>query len=678
LKFDFDAVTSHDFETPLIRPALQAPPPVCSSWANASGAGIYATKELEQPFREMVRAAARGEIWIVGHNWAYDACVALEWIDGIADDLFAAYDRGHVLDTGIYERIAEIGKYTTRKVLSLEVVGAAYGVEVTKDPEIRLGYGRLYGAPLSDYTPGQRDYPVADAVNCRTILERQLKRYGDRINLTDVALLCRKQFWLQLTRNWGLKIDAGSVVGLRAAAEEHLAELAELARESTIDLPVVKSEKRKEWRKRIGEIAPHPLLREDGTRDTRAIKAWVSRAYEGKPPITDTGEQKIKDGELDDEEAAAAAGYVSTAAATLSESGDFCLEKFAEFGEWSAVLKKDVKMFETITLDDGREIARGGMPVHTKYGIADTTRSTSAKPNVQNFRRKEGIRECVVARPGHALISVDHGGLELCTLAQVIVNLGIGRRMADKINDDVDLHCDVAKELLGWTYDETVRRKKEDFVADRRQVGKVVNFGRAGFMGAEALVHYAKHSYKVKFSEIAPRELHSDPNERAIIFGRQVIKHWEAANPEGKEFLEYAKRLPEGGGGKVVVIPGTSITRRGATVAAGANTHFQGLGAVLEAYVGWVITKEIFTGSGPLRRSCARVVNFAHDEFILEVPLKWVHEVALQLETIMAAAPRKYLPDVKIGSEAVAMLRWSKKAKRVERNGELVPWDLAA
>jgi hypothetical protein len=681
MTFDLDVVTAHDFETPLIRPALQAPPPVCSSYATATDAGIYATHELEAPFRAMVEAAADGKMFIVGHNWAYDACVALEWIDDIAEPLFAAYDRGHVLDTGIYERIAEIGKFTTRKILSLEVVGGAYGVEVTKDPEIRLGYGRLYGLPLSAYSQGQRDYPVADAVNCRTILERQIKRHGKHVNLADVAFLCRKQFWLQLTRNWGLKIDGARVSELRKATEESLDELKELAQESTIELPIVKSERRPEWRKKIGEPAPHPLLRDDGTRDTRALKAWVCRAYDGKPPITDTGEQKIKDGELEDEAAAVGLGYISTAAATLKESGDYCLEQFAEFGEWSAVLKKDVKMFERIELDDGRDIPRAGMPVHTKFGIADTTRSTSAKPNVQNPRKKEGIRECFVARPGCAIISVDHGGLELCTLAQVIVDLGIGRRMADKINSGVDLHCDVAKEMLGVSYEQALAWYKDEFCAEhddcstKRNCGKVVNFGRAGFMGAPTLVHYAKHSYKIDFEPIALRA-GFDGDDRAERFAKQLIRHWEAANPEGVEFLNYAKRLPEGGGGKMLTIPGSTIVRRGATVAAGANTHFQGLGAILEAYVGWVITMEIFCGNGPLRRSGARLVNFVHDEFLAEVPLVWVTEVAVQLETIMATAPRKYLPDVKIKSDAKAMMRWSKKAKTVRKNGELVPWDL--
>ncbi len=659
MTLDFDDVRSHDFETCLIRPALQAPPVVCSSWADPTDAGIYATADLAEPFRQMIVDAADGKIVIAGHNWAYDACCALEWIDDVVEPLFAAYDRGAIIDTGIYERIAEIGKFTTRKVLSLEVVGAAYGIEVTKDPEIRLGYGKLLGEPLSAYSHGQRHYPIDDAVNTRTLLERQIKRHGKSVNLADVGFLARKQFWLQLTRNWGVRTDPDKLDQLRKECMAHVAELRQLAQETTIELEILKG-------KRKGEFAEFPLLRENGTRDMRAIKAFVVRAYDGKPPTTATGEDKIKEKIFADEEEACAAGYVSTAAATLKESGDFLLEQFAEYGEWSAVENKDLPMLEAGTV----------WPISTKYGIADTTRSTSAKPNMQNFRKKEGIRECVVAREGCAFISVDHGGLELCTLAQVIVNIGIGRLMADKINGGTDLHCDVAKEILRWGYAETVAAYKaaNKSVKNFRQVAKVVNFGRPGFMGAPTLVHYAKHSYHVNFADVAPVELHSDPKARALAFSKQLIKHWETANPEGREFLNYAKRLPEGAGGKCVVIPGTTILRRGATVAAGANTHFQGLGAALEAHVGWVIAKEIYCGTGALNRSGARLINFVHDEFILEVPLEWVTEVAAELEIIMATAPAAFLPDVQISSEAVAMLRWSKNAERVVVDGELIPW----
>jgi hypothetical protein len=659
------SLVSCDFETCLIRPALQAPPPVCLSQAEGDDAWIFPTSELDEAYRKLIRRAASGEIWLVGHNIAYDSAVALAWIDDVKDDLFAAYDRGAIIDTGLFERIAEIGQFTPRKMLSLDVVGAAYGIEVVKDPEIRLGYGRLYGEPLSAYSEGQRQYPLDDAFNTLTLLERQMKRHK-RVNLEDVALLARKQFWLQLTRNWGMRIDTTRVEDLRKAAEESLAELRELAEETTIDLEVLKGKEK-------GQVKSFPLLRKDGTRDMRAIKAYVAAAYEGKPPLSPKGQDKVKDHSLSHTQAVTA-GYISTNHVTLTESENYELKQFAEFGEWSAVLKKDVKMFETLTLEDGTEIARGFWPIHTKFGVADTTRSTSAKPNVQNPRKKEGIRECFVARPGHAIISVDHGGLELCTLAQVIVDLLGLRGMADRINAGVDLHCNVAKEMLGVSYEQALAWYRDEFcpehddASNKRNCGKVVNFGRAGLMGAETLCKYAKYSYKVDFSKIAE-------DGDALGFSKQLIRNWERATPEGVEYLQYIKRLPEDADGRTVVIPGTTIVRRGATAAAAANTGFQGLGAVLEAHVGWEITKAIHCGTGPLAKSGARIINFVHDEFLTEVPLRWVTECANQLEHIMSEAPKRYLPDVKIKSDAKAMMRWSKKAKRIVQNDELIPWD---
>ncbi len=622
---------------------------------------MVATAELGAEFRRLITAAADGKILLVGHNFAYDAAVALAWIDDVTEPLFAAYERGAIVDTMLYERIAEIGKYTSRKNLGLDVVGAAYGIQVTKDPVIRLGYGALYGEPLSAYLPAQREYPVADACNTLELFQRQLKRHGKNVHLADVAMLCRKQFWLQLTRNWGMRTNPKKLDQLRRECMAHVEALRKLATETTIDLPALKPNKKKCVA--VGDLERHQLLRDDGTRDMRAIKAYVLRAYDGAPPITATGEKRMNDDDWTEEQCVAA-GYISTAAVTLQESGDFMLEKFAEYGEWSSVENKDLPMLEKGTV----------WPIHTKYGIADTTRMTSARPNMSNFRRKEGIRECVEPRDGHCFVSVDHGGLELCTVAQVIVNVLGTRDMADKINSGVDLHCNVAQYLTGLGYAETFARKEESEVKNFRQVGKVVNFGRFGYMGAETLVHYAKHSYHVDLSVVAPASFTGDADERALNFARSLIVLWGKALPEGPEYLAYAKRLPEGSGGRELVIPGCTIKRRGISLAAAANTGFQGLGAVLEAYVGWQIARCIYLGIGALGRSGSRLCNFVHDEFILEVPLAWVTEVAAQLEEIMANAPKRYLPDVKIASEAVAMMCWSKNAKRIVQNGELIPW----
>jgi hypothetical protein len=178
---------SCDFETCLIRPALQSPPIVCMSTATADGGEIFATSDVAREFSKLVTEAADGKLAIVGHNFAYDAGCALQWVPGIAEPLFAAYDRGTILDTGIFERIAEIGKFTPRKELSLERVGAAYGITVVKDPSVRLGYGQFYGRPLSDYPEAFSKYPVDDAENTLNLWDRQLKRHGKHVQQAVLA-----------------------------------------------------------------------------------------------------------------------------------------------------------------------------------------------------------------------------------------------------------------------------------------------------------------------------------------------------------------------------------------------------------------------------------------------------------------------------------------------------------
>src|SRR5438045_1871065 len=117
-----------DFETCLIRPGLQAPPPVCIATAVGEHSDLTATAGLEGKLRFLLRSGGL----VVGHNVAYDFCCALEWLD-LEDEIFEAYADSRILDTMILERIAEIGRFTTRKVLSLDVCCAAYGCPLPAD-----------------------------------------------------------------------------------------------------------------------------------------------------------------------------------------------------------------------------------------------------------------------------------------------------------------------------------------------------------------------------------------------------------------------------------------------------------------------------------------------------------------------------------------------------------------
>lgn len=642
---------SFDLETELIAPGYQAPAPVCLSWAPCDDPERSEVVPIQHA-RDLIR-------WIfaecdsVGVNIAFDVCVLLKhgYVD--AATVLDAYARGGILELGALERLAEIGKYAATKVHSLGVLAAHYGVHVDKasveadGTETKLSYGPLRGKELDAYSYTQLLYAAEDATAGATVANRQMARFEGRVMRADWEALSRKMYWLRRIANEGMTTDPARVDILEFLAREQIESLGDIA-------------------KAIG------LIRPDGTRDMKAIRAMVAEAYEGAPPMTEPTKGRKSEKPF--------VPQVSTSHATLIESGDPLLETFAEFGEWNSVVKKDLKYLRDPV-------------IHTTFRLAETTRTTSSNPNLQNLRRQSkkqclattdggpcgaiadekdshchaghsgpwldvgGIRECFVPRDGFVFVAADHGGLELCTLAQCCVSL-LGRRgMADRINRGEDLHSHVGSEILSIPYDSFVARRGDLEIENARNCGKVPNFGCPGGMGANTLVHYAKQSYGITID---------------LPFAKTLIESWRRSNPDGQAFLEYVRRLQRGDRYDVQ-IPGTTILRRGCTYCSACNTHFQGLGTVIEGAVGFEIMRAIDCGTGALRY--CRPVMFVHDEFIVECPRGIHTEAAIELRTIMISAAAPYLPDVRIDAEPVAMARWSKRAKPKWKDGELIVWE---
>jgi DNA polymerase I-like protein with 3'-5' exonuclease and polymerase domains len=75
----------------------------------------------------------------------------------------------------------------------------------------------------------------------------------------------------------------------------------------------------------------------------------------------------------------------------------------------------------------------------------------------------------------------------------------------------------------------------------------------------------------------------------------------------------------------------------------------------------------------------SRVVNFVHDEFVLECPEERAAEAAEELGRLAALGARPFLPDVKMEVEPLLCRRWNKRAKQKRgADGRLVPWEDAA
>jgi hypothetical protein len=109
----------------------------------------------------------------------------------------------------------------------------------------------------------------------------------------------------------------------------------------------------------------------------------------------------------------------------------------------------------------------------------------------------------------------------------------------------------------------------------------------------------------------------------------------------------------------------TGRLRAAASYPARHNNVFQGLasdGAKLALWKLW--------------RAGYRIVNFVHDEFLIEVPDgPELEEHDREITRLMVAGMTEVVPDVVVKVESVAARAWSKEAVRqVDGAGRLVAW----
>lgn len=238
-------------------------------------------------------------------------------------------------------------------------------------------------------------------------------------------------------------------------------------------------------------------------------------------------------------------------------------------------------------------------------------------------------------------------------------------------------------------------------VDDARQAGKVADFGFPGGLGAEKLVLFARKSYKVRF--------HPDP-AKAIERAKELKRIWLRTFPEFRKYFDAIAKMV-GPGGATFRHFFTGRVRGGAAYTETCNSFFQGLGADATGHALFLISEACYTptpcrlcaGRGellgdPYSESCptcfgtgisplygCRLVNYVHDEFILECPEIRGHEVAHELVRIMVEGAAPFLPNVPATAEPKLMRFWSKDAKQVwttkdkkDPNRRLVAWPKAA
>ena len=683
---DMSKAVAIDTETGRFAPGLLAPPLVCVSFARSGDRGLLHVKD--PACKRFVEDVFTHSDPIYGLNIAYDVGVLANAYPDMVPLFFEAYEDDRVLDVGLQQKLVDISQgimriMESRGGYSLNALGKRLlkrdrSKEKGED-SWRMRYIELIDTPVSAWESAARQYPIDDAAETLDLGLLQVKRWLPL--LADAPRQTRAALALHLISCWGIHTAPERVKLLRLSAEDAFEVIG-------------------------AELKKTGLVRFDGTRDVRAAqRLMVKVAREGgfRPKLTKTGYERYET--LVEQHGERKAPqllfvekdlikYTSVDQDACKESADETLIKYGRYIQLQGVVDTHAPDLEKGTVT----------PIQARYNpLVDTGRTSCSKGKggglngfqMQNPKRDldylpVGIRECFTARPGMLFYDNDFSSLELCTVAQVCMDLLGWSTLGIALNAGKDVHLVMAANMMGWSYEETVHRKHEPEVKKARQLSKVANFGYWGGLGAEGFAGFAR-GYGVKIAPDKSKELKAiwlatwpEANE----YFRWIRDHLALDN--GKEMREallqlgdeideeqlerYTFKIPTGVFQQLRV--GRFRGRCKFTV--GCNTMFQGLGADGSKQALWDVTRNSYDITRGSVLYGSRPVIFVHDEIVGEAFEEIAHEQAFEAAEVMVKGCNRYLPDVPVRCAPALGKHWSKELEGVfDVNGRLQPYDIA-
>jgi hypothetical protein len=326
---------------------------------------------------------------------------------------------------------------------------------------------------------------------------------------------------------------------------------------------------------------------------------------------------------------------------------------------------------------------------------------------------KPSLREALVPRPGHLLVSNDYDSGELVTWAQSCLTLVGQSRLASALNAGANPHLLLAAKMLGSEYDEALARyrAKDRVVVNARQMAKEPNFGYPGGMGPPLLVLRARMSngvdtpceqgpvwisdgrggrvrgYRgIRFCVMggAPACGHKVAREHrrrpikpicadCLDLAVQYRRDWGTQWPESEAYFAHVSEVVERG---YVEQLGDGRRRGGIDFCSAANGYFQGLLSRIAKRAIYLVARACYAETDSVLYG-SRVNGFFHDELITEHPIETAGPRADEVARIMVEVMRLECPDLALAAKApgALMWRWDKRAEPVrDASGVLVPW----
>lgn len=615
-----------DTESFLIAPGTQAPPIVCVQACVDDGDPLIV--HVREPRCKRLVAEWLTSATIIGHNVAFDMCAIMaQWPD-LVRLVFASYEAGRVSCTETRAKLLDIAAGADRGAKKPqydlgECSRRAGGPVLDKSDPWRLKYGTLYDVDVEKWPSEAVAYAKNDATATRAVYLAQSRAKGADEALVDEYRQARAALALALVRCRGMATD-------RVAVDAYI----EKVKRTLIEDTLLCQQKK--------------LVRYDGTKDVGAARAYLAALCtenEETPPETETGE-------------------VSLSEEAIEEHGDYVLEAYQRYANAKTREKRAKRLRNSPIQARFNSLINTGRVSCSQGDSKKKTAFPSAfGAQIQNPSKEKGFRECFVARPGYALVSIDYDALELRTFGQVCIWLTGGSKLAAVLNAGRDPHTELGALIAGITAEEAyaLRQAKDAaFDAGPRFLSKAANFGFPGGMGAKKfLVSLVKQSvHNGDPAAVARAKAMTDFD------AKELRKQWMRQWPEVPRYFLRINDLLDGRETCTVKHFVSHRLRGQCWYTQACNSFFQGLASDLAKAAMWRVVRECYADtSSPLYRSF--VVNFIHDELLLEVPLDKLHDASFRARDIMCATGNEFCPDLTFTAEPAAMGRWSKSAKSV-------------
>lgn len=610
-------VVAFDLETHLITDSCKYPKPICLSTCDGRNTWLYSGPGILEEARRLL---SDDNVFLLGHNSsAFDLPVLALHYPELLALIFEKLQKRLVGDTLLRAALFHLRLGIKTEGLRLDFLAKRYlNLEVAKGEDTwRLRYSELENVPLQDW-PEEAVFYAKNDSDVTLRLWKKLPRSPDEWLQNQAA------FSLALITSTGLIADKGKVYRLK----QHYME---------------------EYTRLELELIAHGVLREKFTKkkatgevvrtvhvNTDVVKRYVEDFF-GKQDVPRTKKGAVQ-----------ASREVLNRIIEESEAMGLELVPYVRYTE----IKKLITAFIPV-LEKAAESS-----IHPRYNtLVATGRTSCYGPNTQQIPRLPGVRDCFIPRPGTAFVACDYDTLELRSFADVCKRLVGFSTMGAEINKGSDLHLALAAKLTRKTYDEAkaLLKQGDKEIKDARQISKQLNFGLPGGMG-----------YKRLQAALKQNKIEVDLEE-----AKSLRNTWLSQWTEADFYFKFIESLGEP---CTVTLPWSGRSRGRTKYSAACNSFFQGTAADGAKLALFEVSRRAY--SVPESKLFgSRVVNFIHDEIMLESPLDKAAEAALELQDVMNEEMARVITTVKITSSAHLMKFWSKNACEVyDDRGRLVPW----